>query len=130
VGEASSFAAKELEFSYKAELLINMSQKKPANPPPLYKDTYASMTSKLLFPTWIYYSFPHILMVVITLNFSTHAYMALALLLAFFGKALLINSHVHMLVAPLQLAYIHFLHHYNLRILAKVAKNKRLQGIH
>jgi hypothetical protein len=40
-----------------------------------------------------------------------------------------ITAHVHTLVAPLQLMYICMLHHYNPRILAKVAKNKKLQGI-
>jgi hypothetical protein len=34
----------------------------------------------------------HPSIIVITLNFSTHAYMALALLLAFFSKALLSSS--------------------------------------
>jgi hypothetical protein len=39
------------------------------------------------------------------------------------------TSHVHMLVAPLQPTYVCMLHHYNPRILAKVAKIKKLQGI-
>ena len=70
----------------------------------------------------------------------------LALLLAFFTKALLSfsskkpffkmyapftnTSRVHTLFAPLQLVYIHMLHHYIPRILAKFEKTKKLQGIH
>ena len=40
------------------------------------------------------------------------------------------TSYVRMLATPLQPAYVHYLHHYNSRILAKVAKMKKLQGIH
>jgi hypothetical protein len=84
---------------------------------------------------------------VITLNFSTHAYLAFDPLTCIFCQA--INellflkthflkmyapctniSHVHTLVAPLQLAYVCMLRHHNPRILAKVEKNKKLQGIH
>jgi hypothetical protein len=40
-----------------------------------------------------------------------------------------IIARVHTLVAPLQLAYIHLLHHYSPHMLGKVEKNKKLQGI-
>jgi hypothetical protein len=70
----------------------------------------------------------------------------LAILLAFFAKpslsfsskktpflkmyALCTNTaQVHILVAPLQPTYVCVLHHYSLRILAKVSKIKNLQGI-
>jgi hypothetical protein len=67
----------------------------------------------------------------------------LALLLAFFAKPSLFlktkflkmyvpystTSRVHMRVASLNLEYVHMLHHYSPRILAKVAKIKKLQGI-
>jgi hypothetical protein len=41
-----------------------------------------------------------------------------------------ITSHVHMLSAPLHFVYIHMMHHYNPRILEKVARSSlRLQDI-
>ena len=81
-----------------------------------------------------------------TLNLSTHAYLAFGPLTCtfcqsidelLFLKTIFLNmyvpctttSHTHMFVSPLQLAYIHMLHHYNPRILAKVAKNKKFQRI-
>jgi hypothetical protein len=51
--EFFSSVVKALEFSPKTEPMIKMSQKKSANPPPLYKDTNVSTTSKVLMPTWI-----------------------------------------------------------------------------
>jgi hypothetical protein len=52
-GKTSNSATKELDFSPKEEPMIKMSQKKPTNPPPLFKDTDMSMTSKVLLPTWL-----------------------------------------------------------------------------
>jgi hypothetical protein len=87
------------------------------------------------------------MVIVITLNFSTHAYLAFGPLTCIFCQAitelLFLKIHflkmyvpctntgrVHTLVAPLQPAYVHMLHHYNPRILAKVARNSlRLQAI-
>jgi len=52
-GEASSSRTKAIEFSSKMEPVIKMSQKKPTNPPPLYKDIVASSKFKVLLPTWL-----------------------------------------------------------------------------
>jgi hypothetical protein len=75
--------------------------------------------------------------VVITLNLSTHAYLALGPLTFIFCQAITdllflkthflkmyapctTTSHVHMIYSPLQPTYVCMLHHYIPRILAKV----------
>jgi hypothetical protein len=45
--------AKKLDFPPKAESVIRMSQKKPTNPPPLFKDTDNNTTSKVMLPSWL-----------------------------------------------------------------------------
>jgi hypothetical protein len=53
VGEASGIdVVIELDSTPKLEHVIKISQKKPPSPPPPYKDTNISMTSKVSFPTW------------------------------------------------------------------------------
>jgi hypothetical protein len=51
--EASILATKKLDFSPKGESVIRMSQKKPSNPPLLFKDTDNNNSSKLILPSSI-----------------------------------------------------------------------------
>jgi hypothetical protein len=52
VGEASSLTVvEELEPMLKVEPVIQMSQKKPPTPPPLYRDTDSNTASKVPLPT-------------------------------------------------------------------------------